>query len=77
MFREFMDVLFGSLWMFCSGVCSNQSAILRLYSFLANKKNTTPGIAVIAQFHQTADNAGSDTSAAAQSNPVSVETKVK
>jgi hypothetical protein len=44
---------------------------------LANKKNTTPGISVIAQFHQTADNAGSDTSAAAQSNPVSVDTKVK
>ena len=35
------------------------------------------GIAVITQSHQTADNAGSDTNTAAQSNPVSVETRVK
>ena len=36
-----------------------------------------PGIAVITQSQQTADNTGSDTNAAAQSNPVSVDTKVK
>jgi hypothetical protein len=34
-----------------------------------------PGIAVITQSHQTADNAGSDTNAAAQSNPVEVSGK--
>ena len=64
-----MDVLFGSL----RQLVGNSTPVF----ILANKKNTTPGIAVIAQFHQTADNAGSDTSAAAQSNPVSVETNVK
>ena len=36
-----------------------------------------PGIVVITQSRQTADNAGSDTNAATQSNPVSVEPKVK
>ena len=36
-----------------------------------------PGIAVITQSQQTADNAGSDTNAAAQSNPVTVEPTVK
>lgn len=65
-----MDVLFGSL----QQLVGNSTPV---FIFGQQKKNTTPGIAVIAQFHQTADNAGSDTSAAAQSNPVSVETKVK
>jgi hypothetical protein len=36
-----------------------------------------PGIAVITHSHQTADNAGSDTNAAAQSNPVSVKPTVE
>ena len=43
---------------------------------MANR-NANPGIAVITQSHQTADNAGSDTNAATQSNPVSVDTRVK
>ena len=36
-----------------------------------------PGIAIISESRQTADNAGSDTNAAAQSNPVSVKTALK
>lgn len=32
-----------------------------------------PGIAVITESRQTADNAGSDTNAAAQSNPLTVK----
>jgi hypothetical protein len=32
-----------------------------------------PGIAVITQSHQAADNAGGDTNAAAQVNPVNVK----
>ena len=36
-----------------------------------------PGIAVITQSTQAADNAGSDTNAAAQSNPVDVKAAIK
>ena len=43
---------------------------------MANR-NANLGIAVITQSHQTADNAGIDTNAAAQSNPVEVKTAVK
>ena len=50
---------------------SDKTQTMGVYAFVI------PGIAVITQSHQTADNAGSDTNAATQSNPVSVDTKVK
>ncbi|MBP3406657.1 MAG: hypothetical protein J6N18_11180 [Kiritimatiellae bacterium] len=56
----------------CSSMApSDKTQTMGVYAF------GIPGIAVITQSHQTADNAGSDTNAAAQSNPVSVDTKVK
>ena len=56
----------------CSSLMpSDKTQTMGVYAF------GIPGIAVITQSHQTADNAGSDTNAAAQSNPVSVEPKVK
>ena len=56
----------------CSSLTpSDKTQTMGVYAF------GIPGIAVITQAHQTADNAGSDTNAAAQSNPVSVDTKVK
>ena len=56
----------------CSSLTpSDKTQTMGVYAF------GIPGIAVITQSHQTADNAGSDTNAATQSNPVSVDTKVK
>ncbi|MBE6396528.1 MAG: hypothetical protein E7046_05960 [Lentisphaerae bacterium] len=56
----------------CSSLTpSDKTQTMGVYAF------GIPGIAVITQSHQTADNAGSDTNTAAQSNPVSVETRVK
>ena len=56
----------------CSSMTpSDKTQTMGVYAF------GIPGIAVITQSHQTADNAGSDTNAAAQSNPVSVDTRVK
>ena len=53
----------------CSSMTpSDKTQTMGVYAF---------AIAVITQSQQTADNAGSDTNAAAQSNPVSVGTKVK
>ena len=65
----------GSIVSFASGCSSmapsDKTQTMGVYAF------GIPGIAVITQSHQTADNAGSDTNAATQSNPVSVEPKVK
>ena len=56
----------------CSSLTpSDKTQTMGVYAF------GIPGIAVITQSHQTADNAGSDTNAAAQSNPVEVKTVVK
>ena len=56
----------------CSSLTpSDKTQTMGVYAF------GIPGIAVITQSQQTADNAGSDTNAATQSNPVSVEPKVK
>ena len=56
----------------CSSMTpSDKTQTMGVYAF------GIPGIAVITQSQQTADNAGSDTNASAQSNPVSVDTKVK
>ena len=56
----------------CSSLTpSDKTQTMGVYAF------GIPGIAVITQSHQTADNAGSDTNAAAQSNPVNVDTRVK
>ena len=56
----------------CSSLTpSDKTQTMGVYAF------GIPGIAVITQSHQTADNAGSDTNASAQSNPVSVDTRVK
>ena len=56
----------------CSSMTpSDKTQTMGVYAF------GIPGIAVITQSHQTADNAGSDTNAAAQSNPVSVKPTVQ
>ena len=56
----------------CSSMApSDKTQTMGVYAF------GIPGIAVITQSSQTADNTGSDTNAAAQSNPVSVDTRVK
>ena len=56
----------------CSSMTpSDKTQTMGVYAF------GIPGIAVITQSTQAADNAGSDTNAAAQSNPVSVDTRVK
>ncbi|MBQ9739367.1 MAG: hypothetical protein IJV91_00365 [Kiritimatiellae bacterium] len=65
----------GGIVSFASGCSSltpsDKTQTMGVYAF------GIPGIAVITQSHQTADNAGSATNTAAQSNPVSVETRVK
>ena len=65
----------GGIVSFASGCSSmtpsDKTQTMGVYAF------GIPGIAVITQSHQTADNAGSDTNAATQSNPVSVDTRVK
>ena len=54
----------------CSSLTpSDKTQTMGVYAF------GIPGIAVITQSHQTADNAGSDTNTAAQSNPVEVSGK--
>ena len=54
----------------CSSMApSDKTQTMGVYAF------GIPGIAVITQSHQTADNAGSDTNAATQSNPVEVSGK--
>ena len=56
----------------CSSMApSDKTQTMGVYAF------GIPGIAVITQSTQAADNAGSDTNAATQSNPVSVDTRVK
>ena len=56
----------------CSSMTpSDKTQTMGVYAF------GIPGIAVITQSHQTADNAGSDMNASTQSNPVSVDTRVK
>ena len=51
----------------CSSLTpSDKTQTMGVYAF------GIPGIAVITQSHQTADNAGGDTNAAAQSTPVEV-----
>ena len=56
----------------CSSMApSDKTQTMGVYAF------GIPGIAVITQSTQAADNAGSDTNAAAQSNPVVVEPTVK
>ena len=56
----------------CSSMApSDKTQTMGVYAF------GIPGIAVITQSTQAADNAGSDTNAAAQSNPVVVEPSVK
>ena len=56
----------------CSSLTpSDKTQTMGVYAF------GIPGIAVITQSHQTAENAGSDTNAAAQSNPVSVKPTVQ
>ena len=56
----------------CSSmVPSDKTQTMGVYAF------GIPGIAVITQSSQAADNAGSDTNAAAQSNPVVVEPTIK
>ena len=56
----------------CSSMApSDKTQSMGVYAF------GIPGIAVITQSTQAADNAGSDTNAAAQSNPVTVEPTVK
>ena len=63
----------GGIVSFASGCSSmtpsDKTQTMGVYAF------GIPGIAVITQSHQTADNAGSDTNAAAQSNPVEVSGK--
>ena len=66
----------GGIVSFASGCSSltpsDKTQTMGVYAF------GIPGIAVITQSHQTADKiTGSDTNAATQSNPVSVETRVK
>ena len=65
----------GGIVSFASGCSSltpsDKTQTMGVYAF------GIPGIAVITQSHQTADNAGSDTYAATQSNPVSFDTRVK
>ena len=60
----------GGIVSFASGCSSltpsDKTQTMGVYAF---------GIAVITQSHQTADNAGSDTNASAQSNPVEVSGK--
>ena len=52
----------------CSSLTpSDKTQTMGVYAF------GIPGIAVITQSHQTADNAGSDTNAATQSNPASID----
>ena len=54
----------------CSSMTpSDKTQTMGVYAF------GIPGIAVITQSHQTADNAGSDTNAAAQTNPITVSGK--
>ena len=54
----------------CSSLTpSDKTQTMGVYAF------GIPGITVITQSHQTADNAGSDTNAATQSNPVEVSGK--
>ena len=54
----------------CSSMApSDKTQTMGVYAF------GIPGIAVITQSHQTADNAGSDTNAAAQTNPITVSGK--
>ena len=56
----------------CSSMApSDKTQTMGVYAF------GIPGIAVITQSTQAADNAGSDTNTAAQSNPVVVEPTVK
>ena len=56
----------------CSSMApSDKTQTMGVYAF------GIPGIAVITQSSQAADNAGSDTNAAAQANPVEVKTAVK
>ena len=56
----------------CSSMApSDKTQTIGVYAF------GIPGIAVITQSTQAADNAGSDTNAAAQANPVEVKTAVK
>ena len=56
----------------CSSMApSDKTQTMGVYAF------GIPGIAVITQSTQAADNAGSDTNAAAQSNPVDVKAAVK
>ena len=56
----------------CSSLApSDKTQTMGVYAF------GIPGIAVITQSSQAADNAGSDTNAAAQANPVTVEPTVK
>ena len=63
----------GGIVSFASGCSSltpsDKTQMMGVYAF------GIPGIAVITQSHQTADNAGSDTNAATQSNPVEVSGK--
>ena len=63
----------GGIVSFASGCSSltpsDKTQTMGVYAF------GIPGIAVITQSHQTADNAGSDTNAATQSNPVEVSGK--
>ena len=65
----------GGIVSFASGCSSltpsDKTQTMGVYAF------GIPGIAVITQSHQTADNAGSDTNAAAQSNPIDVKAAVK
>ena len=54
----------------CSSMApSDKTQTMGVYAF------GIPGIAVITQSQQTADNAGSDTNAAAQTNPITVSGK--
>ena len=56
----------------CSSLTpSDKTQTMGVYAF------GIPGIAVITQSHQAADNAGSDTNAAAQVNPLDVKAAVK
>ena len=63
----------GGIVSFASGCSSltpsDKTQTMGVYAFVI------PGIAVITQSHQTADNAGSDTNAAAQTNPITVSGK--
>ena len=54
----------------CSSMTpSDKTQTMGVYAF------GIPGIAVITQSHQTADNAGSDTNASTQTNPITVSGK--